>query len=186
MINDIKQVENKMQLLEEQREQVLSLSRELIRNAGKAIVAMHAKDKKKAVRLLSEMEKARSALMKNESGFEYNSLQAHQEYVEAKVLESIIFRNKIPSMKELKTDEKAYALGLMDVVGELKREAFDSLLNNNVKAANNYYAFMVEIYDSTLHLRFANAILPEFRRKQDAARIQVENTASEVLRAKEK
>ena len=39
MINDIKQVEKRMQDLEEQREQVLSLSRELIRNAGKAIVA---------------------------------------------------------------------------------------------------------------------------------------------------
>ncbi len=175
-----------MQSLEEQREKVLSLSRELIRNAGKAIVAMHAKDKPKAMSLLSDMEKIRTSLLKTESGFEYNSLQAHQEYVEAKVLESIMFSRKIPRMKELKADEKAYALGLMDVVGELKRETLNSLLDNDVKAADSYYGFMVDIYDSTLHLRFANAILPEFRRKQDAARIQVENTASELLRAKQK
>jgi predicted translin family RNA/ssDNA-binding protein len=45
---------------------------------------------------------------------------------------------------------------------------------------------MVDIYDSTLHLRFANAVLPDFRRKQDSARIQVENTASEILRTKQK
>jgi len=186
MINDIKQVEKKIQNLEEQREQVLSLSRELIRNAGKAIVAMHAKDNSKAKKLLSDMETIRNQLLDVETGFEYNSLQAHQEYVEARILEGIIIKEKILGMKELGVDEKAYVLGLMDVVGELKREAIDSLLNNNPKAAGMYYAFMVDIYDSTLHLRFANAVLPEFRRKQDSARIQVENTASEILRTKQK
>ena len=186
MINDIKQVEKKMQDLEEQREQVLSLSRELIRNAGKAIVAMHAKDNTKARKLLSEMEAIRKKLVDVEEGFEYNSLQAHQEYVEARILEGIIMKKKILGMEELEVDEKAYALGLMDVVGELKREAIDSLMNNNPKAAEMYYAFMSDIYDSTLHLRFANAVLPDFRRKQDSARIQVENTASEILRTKRK
>ena len=103
MINDIKQVEKKMQDLEEQREQVLSLSRELIRNAGKAIVAMHAKDNVKAKRLLSEMETIRSKLVKAEPGFEYNSLQAHQEYAEARILECIIAKTKIPdSFKQLR------------------------------------------------------------------------------------
>ncbi len=174
-----------MLLLEEQREKVLSLSRELIRNAGKAIVAMHAKDRAKASTLLKNMEKIKTALSKSEQGFEYNSLQAHQEYVEAKVLSSIILDERIPSIKEMKVNEQAYVLGLMDVVGELKRETLDSLLNGNVKAASLYYGFMVEIYDSTLHLRFANAILPDFRRKQDSARIQVENTANEILRTKQ-
>ncbi len=186
MINDIKQVEKRMQDLEEQREQVLSLSRELIRNAGKAIVAMHAKDRAKAKKILAEMESIRNKLVDVEKGLEYNSLQAHQEYVEARILDGIITKGKILGMKELGVDEKAYALGLMDVVGELKREAIDSLLNNNPKAAERYYNFMVDIYDSTLHLRFANAILPDFRRKQDSARIQVENTASEILRTKQK
>ena len=186
MINDIKQVEKRMQDLEEQREQVLSLSRELIRNAGKAIVAMHAKDSVKAKKILSEMESIRNKLVDVEKGLEYNSLQAHQEYVEARILDGIITKEKILGMKELGVDEKAYALGLMDVVGELKREAIDSLLNNNPKVAERYYDFMVDIYDSTLHLRFANAVLPDFRRKQDSARIQVENTASEILRTKQR
>lgn len=186
MIKDIKQVESKMLLLEEKREKVLSLSREIIRNAGKSITAMHAKETAKAKALVKEMEKKRAELSKSEQGFEYNSLQAHQEYVEAKVLSNILMHRKIPSIKELKESEQAYVLGLMDVVGELKRETLDSLLNGNVSDADAYYTFMVEIYDSTLHLRFANAILPDFRRKQDSARIQVENTANELLRAKQR
>ena len=40
---------------------------------------------------------------------------------------------------------------------------------------------MSDIYDSTLHMRFANSILPDFRRKQDTASIQIEGVMNEIL-----
>ena len=37
------------------------------------------------------------------------------------------------------------------------------------------------IFDELLPLRFSNAILPEFRRKQDSARHQIEQARGELL-----
>jgi len=40
---------------------------------------------------------------------------------------------------------------------------------------------MKGIYDSTRSMRFANSLVPDFRHKQDTARIQLENAGSEIL-----
>ena len=40
---------------------------------------------------------------------------------------------------------------------------------------------MKQIYDGTRKLRFAEAVLSGFRKKQDVARIQIENAGSEIL-----
>ena len=69
----------------------------------------------------------------------------------------------------------------MDVVGELKRESLISLRNNNTDEAKRYFSFMEYIYDATRSIRFAEAILPGFRKKQDVARIQIENAGSDIL-----
>ena len=112
-------------------------------------------------------------------------MQAHQEYVEAIALYNILGKHSIPSKKELNEETAPYILGLMDLVGELKREAIDELRRGNNKLASRYYELMKDIYDSTLHIRFANSILPGFRKKQDVARIQLESLASELLHTKQ-
>ncbi len=69
----------------------------------------------------------------------------------------------------------------MDVMGELKREILEELRRGNLKKAENYFNKMRLIYDDTRSLRFAEAVLNGFRRKQDTARIQVESAGSEIL-----
>jgi len=63
----------------------------------------------------------------------------------------------------------------------LKREMYESIRKNKKKDAEKYFALMEEIFDALLPLRFSNAILPEFRRKQDVARIQIEQARGELL-----
>ena len=65
-------------------------------------------------------------------------------------------------------------MGMMDVFGELKREIIGSLSEGDVKSARSYYSLMVEMFDATRSIRFAEAVLQGFRRKQDVARIQME------------
>ena len=81
---------------------------------------------------------------------------------------------------ELAFGEIAYLLGMMDLVGELKREAVDAIRERRIADAESYYGFMKGIYDSTRALRFASALVPDFRRKQDTARIQIESAAGEL------
>jgi translin len=181
MIPDLEKIEHRIEKLESDRDEVMRLSKDLIKAAGKAISSMHAYGPKKADVLIKELKAAKERLCSKEKGFEFYSMQAHQEYVEALVLYSILGKKTIPSMESLVESEVPYLLGLMDVIGELKREAIESIRRGKKEDARIYYKIMSDIYDSTLHMRFANSVLPDFRRKQDTGRIQMESVMNEML-----
>ncbi len=181
MITDIENIEKSLITLQERKDDVMTLSRDIIRLSGKMITKIHAEDKAETQKLFKDLRVLVKKLKKAEPGFEYNSLQAHQEYVEAASLYVMVNELRIPSMKELGEDEVSYLLGLLDAVGELKRHTFEYLMKNDLKRAQKYYDLMVEIYDSTVPLRFANSLVPDFRKKQDVARIQIERMNSEMF-----
>ena len=177
---DVDEIEKHLIVLQERKDRVMEASRDVVRLAGKAITLMHAKMLAEAA---SEMRKLRSRdaqLKKVEKGFEFNSMQAHQEYVEALAFYTVLKEHRLVSLREARTAEIAYLLGMMDLVGELKREAVDAIRERRIADAESYYGFMKGIYDSTRALRFASALVPDFRRKQDTARIQIESAAGEL------
>lgn len=184
MIPRIKEITNSIIKLQKRQDIVMQLSRDVVRLSGETITALHSKNTRKSSSSIKKLRGMVSRLRKVEKGFEYYSAQAHQEFVEALVLHSILARNRIPSHTQLGESPVNYLLGVMDVVGELKREAFEELSSNNIAKAKSYYNTMRGIYDSTMHMRFANSIMPAFRKKQDVARIQIESTASELVRAR--
>jgi len=181
MIKDIDKIEADLTTLQERRDEVMDLSREVIRLAGRAITKIHAGDKSETDKLLKELKSNVKKLRTMEHGFEYHSLQAHQEYVEAYALFIMVNESRIPTMKELEVDGISYLLGLLDSVGELKRHSFDYLRKNDRKGAERCYDLMLEIYDSTVPMRFANSVVPDFRKKQDVARMQIERLSGELL-----
>ncbi len=181
MIQRIEEIEEELISLQKRKDKVMDLSRNLIRFSGKSITLMHAGEMEKAKDLLDNVEKQVRQLQKEDKGLEYNSQQAYQEYSEAAVLYSIISHGKIPTDRELGVDSISYLLGLLDSVGELKREIFESLRKNNVEKAERLYGFMSEIHDSLMPLRFSSSLVGELRKKQDTARIQLENASSELL-----
>ena len=182
MLEDKDRIEKRILELESSMDAVMQQSRTIIRTAAKLITAMHAKRMDEAREGLEKLKSANANLKKSERGFEHYSLQAHQEYSEAEILYRILTTGKVPSASQIGEDEIAYLLGLMDVVGELKREAFDSMRDKDVKKAELYYGIMLDIYDSTISFRSSSAVLPDFRRKQDVARIQIESTIGELVR----
>ena len=181
MLGEINELTGKIAKMQERLDKVMELSREVVRLSGEAMSAIHAKDSAKLRAKTKELGAKMKSLKAVERGFEYYSQDAHQEYVELMMLDSILSSGRVPTSKELKEKPIAYILGMMDVVGELKREALDELMKGNVEKAKSYYGFMKEIYDSTLHIRFANSLMPGFRRKQDTARIQIEGIAAELI-----
>ncbi len=181
MIPGLGSIEKKLVKLESDRDAVMQLSKDLIRMSGKAIAAMHAKGSAIPNSTIMELKECKARLVRIEKGFEYYSMQAHQEFSEAMILYNILLNKEIPGMGSIGETEVPYLLGLMDVVGELKREAIESMRRADKDAAKGYYAIMSDIYDSTLHMRFASSVLPDFRRKQDTARIQVESVMNEML-----
>lgn len=181
VISDIDAVTKELGALQKKQDSVMQLTREIVRMAGEAISAMHSKDSAKVRRIMLNLGKGMARLKKAERGFEYYSATAHQEYVEAYALYCVISKKSIPSARAMGEDVRSYIGGIMDLVGELKREAFEAMRYGKMDEAEFYYQTIKDIYDSTMHIRFANSILQNFRKKQDVARIQLETTGSELL-----
>ncbi len=165
-------------------DKVMDMSRAVVRTAGQSITLLHNNEKDSAKKKLAEMKRSVDSLKKIDGQFRYQTLQAYQEYTEAFAFYTIKVDKKIPCREEIDVDFDAYLLGLMDVVGELKREILEALRKDDIKSAEWYLDTMKQIYDSTRSLRFAEAVLQGFRKKQDVARIQLENAGSEILQFK--
>lgn len=177
----MKAVEEELMEAERKRDKVMELSRNAIRLAGRAITLLHARKSAEAKGVMAQLKLEMGRLRKVEKGFEYYSMQAHQECVEALAFYTLLSEHRIVSRKDVEEGSVAYLLGIMDLVGELRREATEALIAMRVQEATSYYLYMKGIYDATKAMRFASSVAPEFRRKQDVARIQLESTASELL-----
>ncbi len=158
---------------------VMQISREIIRLSAQAITYIHTG--RDPGGLMKELDSKVGELKRIDADFRYNSVQAYQEYAEAVILYSIKRGDGIPGHGAVGVEQDAYLMGLMDVVGELKREILESLREGKVQEAESYFDKMRTIYDSTRSIRFAEAVLQGFRHKQDTARIQIENAGSEIL-----
>ena len=163
-------------------DEVNELSRSIIRGCAKAITLLHNGDTAAARAAIGESERLAAGLGKADPEFRYMSLQAYQELAEAVILCSVKLSRRIPWPSEVRVPRDAYLLGLMDVVGELKRGMLISLMGGDRDTAGLYFRLMERIYDSTRSLRFAESVLPAFRRKQDVARIQLEAAGSDMLK----
>lgn len=156
-------------------------SRALIRISGKIITMIHNRED-----VEERMAEAKTILdrLGQDREFRYYSIQAMQEYSEAVIFYSISKEGVIPGYREVGVEPDAYLLGLMDIVGELRREVTESLSRNDIESAERYYSIIKRIFDLTRGMRYSDSVLPGFRRKQDVARIQMENSGSEILMSK--
>lgn len=178
---DVNRIKANLEGKQEKFERVIMLSRKIIAASAQTITLLHNNEMQKAVSELKLVRDNIAGLQSIDAQFKYYTVQAYQEYVEASMLMQIKKDGTIPSQKSLGMDDDAYLLGMMDVVGELKREILESLRKYDTKTAERHFDLMKQIYDSTRSLRFAESIISGFRKKQDTARIQIENAGSEIL-----
>ncbi|MEK6982173.1 MAG: hypothetical protein AABX38_04545 [Candidatus Micrarchaeota archaeon] len=176
----ISEIEKTLMKKEGEFDKIMTKTREVVRNCSNAIKAAHAHDWTVAHTHLKEAEKELKEMRK----FENTHSQVNhvmQEYAEAVIIINAIDNKKISTFKEVGVPIESYLTGLLDAVGELKRETLESLRKGKKDDAEIYFKMMEDIYDELLPIRFSNSVLPEFRRKQDSARFQVEQTRAELL-----
>ena len=178
--SEIGSLSKSLTLKQKRFDSAMDRSRELIRLSGVIITKLHNNDVSGAKKGLAQAEKLSKELAKYRE-FDYNTRQSQQEYSEAKIFFTIKVSRRLPTQKEVGTDGEAYLMGMMDVFGELKREIIGSLSEGDAKSARFYYTIMAGMFDSTRSIRFAEAVLQGFRRKQDVARIQMEGSSTELL-----
>ena len=182
---DLASVQKQLVHYDEAREAVLSLSRTATRLAGSSILEIHRGDMEAASNTLRKVEQTlnKIEILANDfSEFKTSSgvVVAFQEYVEAMTLRSFAQSERIPTISELKTDNRSYVLGLLDAVGEFRRMALNSLRRGEVKRAEKLLETMEGIYDDLQTLEHTS-IIPTFRVKMDADRRIIESTRGDVV-----
>ncbi len=168
------------------REEVVKLTRDVIRYSGWSITFLHQGDVAKAKENLDHCESlARKVIeyasQKPElaySGLIYNAIS---EYVEAKLFYSIVVESKIYDFEELGVHPVPYLQGLGDVVGELRRYALERIRQGDVKSAWRALSIMEAIYTSMRSLDYPDSVLPGVRHKVDVARGLIDDTKSMLV-----
>ena len=182
---DLTSIQKQLVHYDEARETVLSLSRSATRLAGSSILDIHRGDIESASDTLRKVEQTLSKIEILSNDFsEFKSsagvVVAFQEYVEAMTVRTFAQSERIPTISELKTDNRSYVLGLLDAVGEFRRMALNGLRRGEVKKAEKLLGAMEGIYDDLQTLEHTS-IIPTFRVKMDADRRIIESTRGDVV-----
>ena len=180
------QIEQKLIELDNTREEIIKLSRKVVRNAGQSIENFHNKNigqSKKKLQLASDSLLEVNNYLKKDSSLHQIGFVgvAMQEYAEAKLLYELITNGKLLSSKEIGISEQYYLLGIADLVGELRRHILEKLVEGKTDEAKNFYEIMKNLYGSFLQIDYGKNLIPEFRRKKDTARVLVERTLSDIF-----
>ena len=159
------------------REFLIKNNRTVVINCSQAIISIHKKD---LVTAKNKIKNAKEQLLKLKQKAAGDLgryvLTPEQELVEAISLLAIIEEKDIPSYKSLKVSGESYILGLLDCIGELKRQVIDTIRVGNLKNAENLFDVMENLYLMLYPFATYDKIVKETRRKLDVNRSLVEDT----------
>jgi translin len=161
------------------REFLIKNNRETVILCSQAIISIHKNDlntaKKKIAKAKSELTKLKQ---KTSGSLVRYIITPEQEFVEAVSLLAVIEGKEIPSVKSLNISDESYILGLLDCIGELKRQVIDKIRVGDTKRATQLFDVMENLYLLLYPFASYDKIVKETRRKLDVNRMLVEETRS--------
>ena len=161
------------------REFLIKNNRETVILCSQAIISIHKNDlstaKKKIAKAKSELTKLKQ---KSAGDLVRYIITPEQEFVEAVSLLAVIEGKDIPSVKSLKVSDESYILGLLDCIGEIKRQVIDKIRVWDARRATQLFDIMENLYLLLYPFASYDKIVKEARRKLDVNRMLVEETRS--------
>ena len=166
---------------QDSREYLIKNTRDVVILCSQSIIAAHKGDlddaKKKAAKanklLVVHRKKASSELKRY-------LVTPEQELVEASAFLSILENKPIPSIDSLKVSNEAYVLGLLDLIGELKRNVFDNIRIGKSKDASRIFEIMENLFLYLYPFAMYDKIVKEARKKLDVNRRLIEDTRGAI------
>jgi translin len=167
------------------RERTLPLAREAVRICGATIKRAHRGEFAEASKLLEDsrslLKNAADEIAHSEYMLSSRILDtAYQEMAEASTVVSLLSEGTFASPDLIGVPSRPYLTGLADTVGELRRAVLDSLRADDTVRAEQFLELMERILEGLLGFDFPNALVPDLRRKCDAARSLVERTRGDL------
>ena len=170
------------------REQALSVSREVIRFSANAIRAVHRGAFEDARELIGKgdtrLREADHIAISSPSIFNAGFMNdARKEFTEANVTLAVISGSDIPSIDDLKVDAAAYINGMAEVIGELRRYILDALRRDEVDGCQEFMDIMDEMYSVLVTIDFPEGVTSGLRHSTDAMRGVLERTRGDLTMA---
>ncbi len=170
------------------REQALSVSRDVIRFSANAIRAVHRGDFDDARDLIGKgaARLQDAAHIRNSSPVIFNAgfmNDARKEFTEANVTLAVISGADIPTISDLKVDAAAYINGMAEVIGELRRYILDALRRNEVDGCQEFMDIMDEMFSVLITIDFPEGVTSGLRHNTDAMRGVLERTRGDLTMA---
>ena len=170
------------------REQALSVSREVIRFSANAIRAVHRGEFEDARELIGKgetrLKDADHIAISSPSIFNAGFMNdARKEFTEANITLAVISGSDIPSIYDLKVDAGAYINGMAEVIGELRRYILDALRRNAVDGCQEFMDIMDEMYSVLVTIDFPEGVTSGLRHNTDAMRGVLERTRGDLTMA---
>ena len=161
------------------REFLIKNNRETVILCSQAIISIHKNDLNTAKKKIAKAKSELTKLKQNTSGdLVRYIITPEQEFVEAASLLAVIEGKEIPSVKSLNVSDESYILGLLDCIGELKRQVRDKIRVGDSKLATQLFDVMENLYLLLYPFASYDKIVKETRRKLDVNRMLVEETRS--------
>lgn len=160
---DFAAMKKELEEFDSKREDVIQLSRTIIKLSKQAIYAIHRDEAEEAKKPIEEMKKLLNRLPKESFDTEIGKVAA-QEYVEAVTFYGFITAGKLPTRKDIGVDTESYLLGICDLTGELMRRAVKAVIKGDFKLAGSITECVEGIYGQFLTLDLRNG---ELRKKSD-------------------
>ncbi len=162
--------------IEERRERLIKGSRDALMLCSKSIVSIHANRISDALEHISKAKSIINELkLLAEEDLQSYIIPVEAELVEAQALYSILTKYSIPLLDELNTNARSYILGLLDCIGELKRQVYDKVREGKSSEAFKLFEIMEYLYSSLLQFAMYDNILHGVRKKIDIAKVLVED-----------
>jgi len=161
---------------EKRRELLIKDSRDVISFCSKAIVASHIGDFRVAkMNIENASEGLKKLRVAAASDLDRYIQSSEMEYVEATVFLALLNNREIPGLEEIGVKPSSYVLGLLDVVGELKRKVFDYVRVDKQREASRLFEYAESIYLTIKPLAIFDNLIPGMRRKLDVDRMLLED-----------
>lgn len=181
-LNKIAKSLNKRQ---DAREFLLRNTREIVILCSKSIIAIHKEDLVTGKKTLKQAERLLKKYgQKTPAGLDRYLVTSEQEFVEASCLLAIVEHKEIPSDTELSVMPESYVLGLLDCVGELKRQVFDKIRLGKIDDANRTFDIMENLYLQLYTFSLYDKVVKEARKKVDVNRMLVDDARSVITEEK--
>ena len=173
-----------LDIIDSEREKILVLSREMVRDCSVAIKSIHRKELNVYEQKIEEIKKSHNKIkniIENNPAFFGTYLKTpEQEYMEAVCLHAIINDQDLPYPEEYGISNVNYLLGLADVIGELRRHVLDKIRVGEIENLEKLLEKMEDLYTHLFSLDYPKGITQDLRRKTDIARGIIEKTRGDI------